>query len=105
MAFLTAPELRRAEPHLFDLRHGAIWVGEYLAREVFAACAIILAATSRIKVATGIANIWARDPNTGELVLLNRAEEHAFWAWAVIDLLTTSGIFSRVQSPCASMVL
>jgi probable F420-dependent oxidoreductase len=40
---------------------GAIWVGEFLAREVFAACAIILAATSRIKVATGIAQIWARD--------------------------------------------
>ena len=23
-------------------------------------------------------NIWARDPDTGELVLLNRAEEHGF---------------------------
>ena len=42
--------------------YGAIWVGEYLAREVFAACALILAATRQIKVATGIANIWARDP-------------------------------------------
>jgi probable F420-dependent oxidoreductase len=45
-----------------EMGFGAIWVGEYLAREVFAACAIILAATSKIKVATGIANIWARDP-------------------------------------------
>jgi len=41
---------------------GAIWVGEALAREVFAASAIILGATSQITVATGIANIWARDP-------------------------------------------
>lgn len=40
---------------------GAIWVGEFLAREVFAACAIILAATNRITIATGIAQIWARD--------------------------------------------
>jgi probable F420-dependent oxidoreductase len=62
MAFLTAPELRRAVAEVEEMGFGAIWVGEYLAREVFAACAIILAATSRIKVATGIANIWARDP-------------------------------------------
>ena len=62
MAFLTAPDLRRAVAEVEEMGFGAIWVGEYLAREVFAACAIILAATSRIKVATGIANIWARDP-------------------------------------------
>jgi probable F420-dependent oxidoreductase len=41
---------------------GAIWIGEHLAREIFAASAIILSATSQIKVATGIANIWVRDP-------------------------------------------
>jgi hypothetical protein len=37
-------------------------------------------------------NIWARDPDTGELVLLNRAEEHAFWVWAVIEVLRHTGI-------------
>jgi probable F420-dependent oxidoreductase len=62
MAFLRAPELRRAVAEVEEMGFGAIWVGEYLAREVFAACAIILAATVQIKVATGIANIWARDP-------------------------------------------
>ena len=62
MSFLPAPELRRAVAEVEEMGFGAIWVGEYLAREVFAACAIILAATSQIKVATGIANIWARDP-------------------------------------------
>jgi len=62
MAFLRAPELRRAVAEVEEMGFGAIWVGEYLAREVFAACAIILAATGKIKVATGIANIWARDP-------------------------------------------
>jgi probable F420-dependent oxidoreductase len=62
MAFLPAPELRRAVAEVEEMGFGAIWVGEYLAREVFAACAIILAATTQIKVATGIANIWARDP-------------------------------------------
>jgi len=62
MSFLPAPELRRAVAEVEEMGFGAIWVGEYLAREAFAACAIILAATSRITVATGIANIWARDP-------------------------------------------
>src|SRR6202011_6424720 len=62
MAYLPAPDLRRAVAEVEEMGFGAIWVGEYLAREVFAACAIILAATSRIKIATGIANIWARDP-------------------------------------------
>jgi hypothetical protein len=37
-------------------------------------------------------NICARDPDTGELVLLNRAEEHAFWACAVIEVLRHTGI-------------
>jgi probable F420-dependent oxidoreductase len=62
MAFLRAAELRRAVAEIEEMGFGAIWVGEALAREVFAASAIILAATSQIKVATGIANIWARDP-------------------------------------------
>jgi probable F420-dependent oxidoreductase len=62
MAFLRAPELRRAVAEVEEMGFGAIWIGESLAREVFAASAIVLAATSQIKVATGIANIWARDP-------------------------------------------
>lgn len=40
---------------------GTIWIGESSGREPFAACAIVLAATTRITVATGIANIWVRD--------------------------------------------
>ena len=62
MAFLRAPDLRRAVAEVEEMGYGAIWVGEALAREVFAASAIILAATRQITVATGIANIWARDP-------------------------------------------
>jgi len=62
MAFLRTDDLRRAVAEAEEMGFGAIWVGEALAREAFAASAIILAATSRIKVATGIANIWARDP-------------------------------------------
>jgi alkanesulfonate monooxygenase SsuD/methylene tetrahydromethanopterin reductase-like flavin-dependent oxidoreductase (luciferase family) len=62
MAFLPSPQLRRAVAEIEAMGFGTIWIGESLGREAFAASAIILAATTHIKVATGIANIWARDP-------------------------------------------
>jgi probable F420-dependent oxidoreductase len=62
MALLSTADLRRAVVEIEAMGFGTIWIGEALAREPFAACAIILEATSHIKVATGIANIWARDP-------------------------------------------
>ena len=38
------------------------------------------------------ANVWAQDPTTDKAVLLNREEDHAFWACAVIDVLRLTGI-------------
>ena len=43
------------------LGYGTLWYGEALAREAFAQGAIYLAATERLVVASGIANIWVRD--------------------------------------------
>ena len=37
-------------------------------------------------------NIWAHDPDTGEQRLLNREEDHAFWAWAIIEVLRQTGV-------------
>jgi Phage integrase family len=37
-------------------------------------------------------NVWAEDPSTGKQRLLNREEEHAFWAWAAIEVLRLTGI-------------
>ena len=61
MALLPAGELRRAVAEIEEMGFGTIWIGEALAREPFAAAAIILEATDDIMVATGIANIWVRD--------------------------------------------
>jgi integrase len=36
--------------------------------------------------------IWADDPATGERRLLNREEDHAFWAWAIIEVLRLTGV-------------
>jgi probable F420-dependent oxidoreductase len=44
------------------LGYGTLWFGEAMGREAFAQAAILLGATSRLVVASGIANIWARDP-------------------------------------------
>jgi probable F420-dependent oxidoreductase len=43
------------------LGYGALWYGEAMGREAFSQGAIFLAATGRLVVASGIANIWARD--------------------------------------------
>jgi probable F420-dependent oxidoreductase len=61
MAFLSTPDLRRAVTEIEEMGFGAIWIGEHLARDPFAAAAIVLQATRHITVATGIANIWVRD--------------------------------------------
>jgi probable F420-dependent oxidoreductase len=43
------------------LGYGTLWYGESLGQEAFARGAIYLAATQRLVIASGIANIWARD--------------------------------------------
>lgn len=39
-----------------------IWISEAFGRDPFAFAALLLAVTDRLTVATGIANVWARDP-------------------------------------------
>jgi len=43
------------------LGYGTLWYGEAMGREAFSQGAIFLAAATRLVVASGIANIWARD--------------------------------------------
>jgi len=59
--FVPAGELRAAAAEVEELGYGALWTGEAVGREVLTAAGLLLAATSRLVVATGIANIWARD--------------------------------------------
>ena len=56
-----AAKAREAAAIVEDLGYGAIWIPEAMGREAFAQSALLLAATKRIPVATGIANIWGRD--------------------------------------------
>lgn len=46
---------------LESLGYAALWFPEAWGREAFTSAQLLLASTSRLVVATGIANIWARD--------------------------------------------
>jgi len=46
------------------LGYPALWLPEAVGREPFATAGFVLARSERIVIATGIANIWARDPMT-----------------------------------------
>ena len=56
-----APHIRQAVRAIEDMGYGAVWFPESRGREAIALSAMLLAETSTIKVAPGIANIWARD--------------------------------------------
>src|SRR2546430_2459865 len=63
LSLKAASEEREAVREVERLGYGALWFGEGAGtRESFAQAATLLAWTSRIVVATGIANIYARDP-------------------------------------------
>lgn len=61
---LPTPEARRAAQVIEELGYGAMWVAEAVGRDPFVSAAILLGATERLPIATGIANIYARDPMT-----------------------------------------
>jgi probable F420-dependent oxidoreductase len=59
----SAAEEREAAAEIESLGYGAIWFGEGVdGREAFSHAAWLLSCTERVVVASGIANIWARDP-------------------------------------------
>jgi len=64
LASATAADARAAVGQMEALGYGAVWFGETprLGREAFTHAGLLLAATHRMSVATGIANIWLRHP-------------------------------------------
>lgn len=53
---------KEAVAELEGLGYGAVWFGEAVGREALTNAGVLLAGSRRIVVATGIANIYARDP-------------------------------------------
>ncbi|REK89420.1 LLM class F420-dependent oxidoreductase [Streptomyces inhibens] len=59
---VPAATARQAAAEIEQLGYGALWFGEGPAgKEAFSHAGLLLGATERITIATGIANIWGRD--------------------------------------------
>ena len=56
-----AAQAQETAAELEQLGYGAIWFGEAFGREAFSNAGLLLAGTKKIVIATGIANIYARD--------------------------------------------
>ena len=60
---MTAGDAGRFATELGSLGYPVLWLQESLgSKEIFAHSALLLGATKTLAIATGIANIWARDP-------------------------------------------
>src|SRR3974377_475618 len=59
---LQAARMQETAAELEELGYGALWYGEATGREALTKAGLLLAGTKRIVVATGIANIYGRDP-------------------------------------------
>jgi probable F420-dependent oxidoreductase len=61
---LSSAESQRAAQVVEKLGFGALWIAEAVGRDPFVSSAMLLNATSTLKLATGIANVYARDAMT-----------------------------------------
>ncbi len=101
-----AAAARTAVAELDGLGFSALWVGEAFRREAFANASLLLAASSSLVVATGIANIWARDAQAmraGQLTLAEAFPDRFLLGIGVshVPLVDTRG--HRYSQPYSAM--
>ncbi|MFE3884517.1 LLM class F420-dependent oxidoreductase [Streptomyces lydicus] len=73
---VPAAVARRTAAEIEELGYGALWIGETSATESVSLAGLLLAATERITVATGIANIWVRDASAAHAAAQTLAEAY-----------------------------
>lgn len=61
---LPTPKAREAAQTIESLGFPSLWVAEAVGRDPFVSSSVLLSATENLRLATGIANIYARDPMT-----------------------------------------
>jgi alkanesulfonate monooxygenase SsuD/methylene tetrahydromethanopterin reductase-like flavin-dependent oxidoreductase (luciferase family) len=74
--YQPASKVREIAAELEELGYGALWIGESAYREPLTHAGFLLSVTNRMVVATGIANIWARDPLTMAAAQLTLTEAY-----------------------------
>jgi probable F420-dependent oxidoreductase len=76
LGLVPAAAARDAAAAIEELGYGALWVGEADGREALTHAGLLLEATEQLVVATGIANIWARDAQAMTNAARTLAEAH-----------------------------
>jgi probable F420-dependent oxidoreductase len=71
-----ATRVRELAAELEELGFGALWIGEGFGRDALTQAALLLGATDRLVVGTGIANIFLRDPIAMAAAERSLAEAH-----------------------------
>lgn len=74
--FIPSVEAQAVAARLEELAYPTLWIPETIGRDPFVTATLLLSATSKLKVATGIANIYARDAVS--MANLQRTMEEAF---------------------------
>ncbi|KAB2341015.1 TIGR03620 family F420-dependent LLM class oxidoreductase [Actinomadura rudentiformis] len=97
-----ATRVREAAAELEELGYGALWFGEGLGRDTVSQAWLLLSATQRIVVASGIANVAYRDPIA--MAAAERALGEAFPGRYVLGLGgqrvdAVSGVFDGYPMP------
>jgi probable F420-dependent oxidoreductase len=77
LGLTPAAEAREAAAEIEALGYGSLWVSETpIGKDPFSLSAILLGATERLPLGTGIANVWARDANATQAAALTLAEAY-----------------------------
>lgn len=103
---LSAKELGDAAKRLETLGYGAVWYPEAAGREPFATAAIILNATERLVAATGIVNLYGRDPMvsaTGQQTLNEMSGGRFLLGLGVSHSMFVEGRGHKYGKPLATM--
>jgi probable F420-dependent oxidoreductase len=74
--YQPASKVGEVAAELEELGYGALWVGEAAYREPLTHAGFLLSATNHMVIATGIANIWVRDPFTMTAAQLTLSEAY-----------------------------
>lgn len=93
---VPSKEAQAAAARLEELGFSTLWIPESVARDPFVTATLLLSATSELRVATGIANIYARDAVT--MANTQRSLEEAFPGRFLLGLgVSHAHLVSRVR--------
>ncbi|EFC86758.1 LLM class F420-dependent oxidoreductase [Parafrankia sp. EUN1f] len=98
---LPASMARDVVQELEDLGYPSLWISEGLRREIFVNASLLLSATRHMVVATGVANIWARDAAAmvaGQLTLAEAFDGRFLLGMGVSQPAIVEGVRGHVYS-------